>query len=361
MDPHNGGRTVMKLHFEGGGSLYYKPRPVDMEEAWSCLCHWLAAERAPVSPRPLDLLRRRGYGWVRDVEAALPSGGGHAAAYLHAFGGMLCLAHWLGASDLHAENFFHGSDGPVAVDLETLLHAGLQRSPSVPSPDPAGVMGTMMLPLEYAGHGGQTIVLPGALADGSGGAASPAFLAVNSDAMRRSPQRPPDPAAPAGGLREQTGGNVEAVRRGFEETYRFLLLRRRMLVAGSGPLSAFKDCRQRFVYRSTDLYARLLHHGLEPDNLVDGVAWSLTFDILHRFDDTGLAPDLAEELHAAERRALARLDVPYFTGSSSGLRVSEYGSSARKEAFGRPAFDALHERVEAMSLEDMAAQVATIG
>ncbi|RPH49100.1 MAG: DUF4135 domain-containing protein, partial [Planctomycetota bacterium] len=63
-DPHCGGRTVMRLTFDSGLALFFKPRNLEMERTWYALLAWLNDHG--FSPRftSLKVLSRDEYGWM---------------------------------------------------------------------------------------------------------------------------------------------------------------------------------------------------------------------------------------------------------------------------------------------------------
>ncbi len=113
-DMHAGGHSVLRVCFQGGGCLYYKPRRVTGEWLW----HHLLASIAQIdSQLRLPAARvfspdiDRNYGWAESVFSdencfsnlrtrSPPVGAG----YWHAAGAMLCLAQHARLTDLHLGN-----------------------------------------------------------------------------------------------------------------------------------------------------------------------------------------------------------------------------------------------------------------
>ncbi len=121
-DPHRGGRCVVKLTFEVGTSLIYKPRSVAPEAHFSVLLAEFVPESIPHSLRSAQCWDRRGYGWMEDVATAPCS----SVAGIHAFywraGAMLGLIYLARGVDCHCENLIAAGEFPVLVDLEALWH-----------------------------------------------------------------------------------------------------------------------------------------------------------------------------------------------------------------------------------------------
>ncbi|MGL5852163.1 MAG: type 2 lanthipeptide synthetase LanM family protein [Phycicoccus sp.] len=142
-DTHRGGRAVAVLVVGSGARIVHRPHDVGLYTVY--------AEVAALLPRPLrapGVLSRDGYGWVEYVEHS----GFCDVGYYRAFGALLAVCWVFGARDLHLENVVAGSEGPVPVDLETLLSAPPERD-AAPAAALAGdrltdsVLGTGLLPV----------------------------------------------------------------------------------------------------------------------------------------------------------------------------------------------------------------------
>jgi lantibiotic modifying enzyme len=138
-DMHAGGHSVLRICFQGGGCLYYKPRPVHGEWLWRHLLDTIARvdvqlhlPAARVFPSDADSR----YGWVESVlqeencfsnapDASPPV----AVDYWHAAGAMLCLAQHARLTDLHLGNIVATPSGPAVTDAECFATPNLQRSP----------------------------------------------------------------------------------------------------------------------------------------------------------------------------------------------------------------------------------------
>ncbi len=138
-DMHAGGHSVLRICFQGGGCLYYKPRPVTGEWLW----HDLLDAIAGVDPQ-LHLPTARVfttdvnscYGWAESVfreencfsrtaDARFPA----AVDYWHAAGALLCLAQHARLTDLHLGNIVATPSGPTVTDAECFATPRLGRSP----------------------------------------------------------------------------------------------------------------------------------------------------------------------------------------------------------------------------------------
>ena len=127
-DMHAGGHSVLRVCFQGGCCLYYKPRPLTGEWLW----HHLVVSIAQIDSQlrlPAACVFspdiHRNYGWVESVfpdENCFPNPADAnppaALDYWHAAGAMLCLAEHARLTDLHLGNIVATPAGPAVTDAE---------------------------------------------------------------------------------------------------------------------------------------------------------------------------------------------------------------------------------------------------
>jgi lantibiotic modifying enzyme len=137
-DMHAGGHSVLRVCFQVGGCLYYKPRPLTGEWLW----HELLDAIGHLDPQ-LDLPKARvftrdassRYGWV---ESVLPAERQFSDAsnirppaaldYWQGAGAMLCLAQHARLTDLHLGNIIATPSGPAVTDAECLATPVLRQA-----------------------------------------------------------------------------------------------------------------------------------------------------------------------------------------------------------------------------------------
>ncbi len=117
-DPHRGGHTVSRIEFDGG-SLMYKPRPLEIDAS-------LDAVLAALMPEPGRIgtartLVRGGYGWTAFVEHEYCADDDETALFYANLGRWLAVTRLIGGTDLHADNIVAHGPVPVVVDAETML------------------------------------------------------------------------------------------------------------------------------------------------------------------------------------------------------------------------------------------------
>lgn len=117
-DHHNGGRTGCVLVFTQG-TVVYKPRSIEGEQAYYSIIQKLAEHGAPAM-RAAQVVVGDGYGFMEFIEREEVDFS--AGDFLESSGRLAALLYALQAKDMHEENLIPLADGPVPVDLETLLH-----------------------------------------------------------------------------------------------------------------------------------------------------------------------------------------------------------------------------------------------
>lgn len=333
-DPHEGGRRVMVLTFENGARLVWKPRPLAAEAAWHDLVQWCAANGAPVALGAAPVLACGSHGWMGFVPQAPALTAAEAPEFWRRAGGLLAVMHVLRGSDLHHENV-HVVDGvPVPVDLEAMLQPDLALVPAAAAvlrADQAArrrlegsVLAVGLLPREQRLAGRP--VRMGALAPvGEETRHLPGWTAVNRDAMGFGIQTVTRPTAgipiTIDGRPAMPGAGAADLVAGYRAMIGFLATHRGALLAAEGPLAGFAAARIRHVLRPTSYYEQLRQAARHPGAQTDGIAWSRHFERPIRTArwDLGDGPgeDAGWDLLAPERAALARDDVPVFTGTGA--------------------------------------------
>lgn len=319
-DPHHGGRSVLRLDFEGGQRLVYKPRSVRIDAAFCDLLQWLNARGYQPPLRSFSVLVRKDYGWENFVEHTPCRNRREARQFYERAGALLYLIHGLRGTDIHYENMVATTEGPVVVDLEALCHPVMLRAPLALENKSgekwefdASVFRTNMLPMpaplsdRARSHDLSAL---GAFIHRQSGADSIRWKNINSDKMEavvgisrgiwkiHRPHLQGRPLA-AHSYRDD-------VIKGFRKMSRFL---------GSDPEKASEwqlraagmyALETRFIKQRTMDYMTMIAHSLQPSLLVSGVDRSI--ELRGRPHVPGTEPS-----DSAEAAAMEVLDVPYFS------------------------------------------------
>jgi lantibiotic modifying enzyme len=120
-DPHNMGRTVMRVRFQTG-SVIYKPRCGRGEKEWFDLTCCLNAASVGPKLRAARVLCRDGYCWMEEIKFRPCKDQAAARRFYKRLGAMIAAAYLFRAVDCHRDNVIAAGEYPVLVDAETLWH-----------------------------------------------------------------------------------------------------------------------------------------------------------------------------------------------------------------------------------------------
>lgn len=277
-DPHNNGRTVMRLEF-AAGSVIYKPRPGEGEWEWSSFLHGMNALSFHPRLRAGRVLRRKGYCWMERIEPLPCKDKAAARRFFQRLGGTIGVAYLLRAVDCHRDNIIAAGEHPVLVDAEALWHIGPEWKTETP------------VDRLY-----RTGFLPGSSGQG---------LQSRSSVLGRTTTGQHVPRIRVNALRAaQYEREIVA---GFCRAWRCILgtrTRRAAFVRRSRRICSRK---RRWIYRPTETYAAIARASIQPTALRSGIERDL---LLSRLCSRRTVP--ATVIHD-EIDALKRLDIPYFT------------------------------------------------
>lgn len=322
-DRHNHGRTVIDLTFNGGLRLIYKPRQLSLDVAYYRLLLWLNDQTGVLDSKILRVIEREGYGWVEYVAHCPCSDEEAVGRYYMRAGGLLAVFYLLGGGDAHFENVIACGEYPVLIDLETALQADVKffqdsryqvraflkaNDLLAQSVLHTGLLPNWVLSPDKAAYDVSGIAGPRRHDDSTAGAcAKSGFGSFGSS--HNLPLLAGQPVLPF--------SFADEVAVGFAAVYRCLQEAARELYIPGGLLTAFTGQPFRFIFRATRVYDQLIGSLTRPELLTDGAAWSIGADVLARII---LKPQVQDyflwPLIQAEIEAIARLDIPYFTGCS---------------------------------------------
>lgn len=374
-DRHNGAGTVRVLEFSNGRKLVYKRRPLELEADFYELLRELKSRGLPWAPPALRVLPRNGYGWV-EFAVAKPVEGDRGALenWFHSAGALLCLMHLLGGNDGHMENVIALKEGPVLIDLETLLQPG----PGLSGPGAGtgtfsqaarrvqdSVMQTGLLPLWQRGRQGALYDIGGLT--GEGGYESPALRAVwenvGTDGIqsvwRRPITRGLDNLPVWNGRRHPAARHLPALCGGFAETWRFLQSHLELVRSA---LQKWRTAPLRVLLRPTTHYASLLERSLAADALKAGIDRSLIFEALYRpflqnhEERPPMWPAVRQEIEALEAG-----DIPLFFVRADGRDLgTAHGACVVENAFSQSALESALTKLNSLTEPGLRQQLEMI-
>lgn len=373
-DAHAGGRSVIRLFFECGTSILYKPKDMQLEGDYQSLLAWLNLQHHQHNDLPdfyiVQLIVRQGYGWSAFVTHQPCQNSADVTAYYTRAGALAAVVYLLFGADCHFENIIAHGAWPVLIDAEALLHQ-VMREVAVSGNDldlDESVLGTGLFPCwsgasetasydigGFTGSGGQKVVDQ-----------APTWVAINTDAMRL--EYVPLNTAPTRNLPYLDGNpafavnHVETITAGFAACCRFLRSQASTLLAVDGPLGRLAQGRTRFVFRPTRVYSFLQHHLLAPEYLRDGLDWGIELDGLARAvagTNEQTAPFNWPFL-AHEKAALVRGDVPVFFSAANSTDVFSTAGLVLKDCFAQTCWQRVQARLAQLDEDDITRQTGFI-
>lgn len=355
-DRHANGRSVVKLQFSHA-CIYYKPRSMAVDAAFSRLLGWLAEDGVQPDQRGVQVLDRGGYGYAVEVQFKCTTSDAELDAYYRRFGGLIAISYMLGTTDLHDENLIAVGAWPMIIDAETLFQ-----------PQPLARHGARGNRPAFA----NTVLHSGLLPTGSPGEEHHDVTALfmpqesmyervpidaGTDTMRLAVQRLPMPfsnnMARLNNQVVQPHLYVDAICAGFECTYRGLLERKKVLLHADGPLMPLRPLEVRVLVRPTAIYAHLLTMLSHPDYLQSEEKRTALLAHLHTSVDGELSVPC---VWSAEREALLRGDVPYFSSGVDSGDVRDDQEQPLMTQYASSGWQESRRLLSSMSLHDLRRQ-----
>jgi len=369
-DPHNNGRSVQIIRFEGGARVVYKPKDLQLDVAWHALIDRLNRAEPPVALRAVRTVARDGYGWTEFIDHGGCADRHGCARFFRRAGAWLALLHGFAATDMHQENMIACAEHPVPIDLETILQPSADEH-KIQEPEGEAfnaamdiiansVMTVGLLPA-YGRSADNSVFAMGGLTADWGARTVVKWNDVNSDAMR--PARVLEPGTTntnlphVGGSYAKFADHIDDFIAGFADYARFL--RRQTQTDSEFLFRGFAAVAVRKVVRPTRFYYMLLQRLKDHRSMDDGAIWSAQADFVARLAEWDKESDPLWPLHRAERAALLSLNVPYFVLASDGNEITDvHGVSVRTSA--TPGLTRARARVQGFDEQEIAWQVEVI-
>ncbi|OUL32375.1 type 2 lanthipeptide synthetase LanM family protein [Nostoc sp. 106C] len=354
-DRHHNGCSVMLVVFDSGLKIIYKPRDLEIYQAYYHLLEWLNHNSKFLIFKLIKILNCSEYGWVEFVESVHCKNIEELRHYYRRCGALLCLAYLLGATDLHYENIIVHGEQPVLVDLETLMHPKAQEVAEPGANKNAqylaieqisrSVLSTGLMPFVFKLEGelNQT-GLPfykwnNINNDNAVDASSIIGCKISNDLAHEF---------------------AEEIVEGFRQIYSFLVEHRESLLAPNSPLTYLAHQQVRFIFRHTATYSSILRKSLQPKYLCNGVIWSIQLDVLSKGMLLSHTKPYFWPLMMSEKQALEQLDIPVFTCSSDSIDLKLSSNQIIYNFFKESSFNFVISHFKHFNDEDLKLQIGFI-
>ena len=369
-DRHNGGKTVLKLLFENGICIIYKPKNIESERSYGDLLGWMNENGIALPFQTFKVVCRETYGWVEAVKHVPPKDGSELRRYFQRAGMLLGLLYVLEGTDCNFQNIVAHGEHPVFIDTETFLQPLAEMEVSDPwgAADLANisffrdsVFRVGLLPYwiscpagekqDFTGLGGPV---------GRGEYQKNIWECVNTDAMRWSKQKKAIHSENQEHDADTSAASYATeIEEGFRQTYE-LLMNRGKVITEDRAWAGLRSLELRFLIRNTRTYKVLLENCFQPKNLRDGMDTSIQVDVLtRRFLHWNEKHD-TWPIVEAEMRALLQMDIPRF-GYVAGSRQLLLGDNKGIENFFvESGFDSMQGRLGRLNKKELDLQASYI-
>ena len=329
-DPHNHGRSVSILTFEGFAEkkdIVYKPKNLGIALAFQDFLKRLNSRTILSSMRCLKILPCNGYGYMEWVEHCPCNTNKELAKFYYNAGRLMAILQLLGCTDCHNENFVASGEEFVLIDLETLLAPDIVDTSSIDESQVGlrnrledSVLSLGILP-DYFNSDTSSC----SLADSSALGISPpltdmllqdGWLAINSDGMiwGKIEQRIPLPHCLPVGYAQKNPINFFRVELcdGFQEQMKEFIRLKPDFSASVSILGVFRGTMRRLVVRPTRIYSVILNQALSASALCSFSTHGIKLDQLSRSYLTSKKKPIDWRFLELELLQMERLDIPFF-------------------------------------------------
>jgi type 2 lantibiotic biosynthesis protein LanM len=393
-DSHNGARAVVICRFENGCKIVYKPRSMSVDFAWQKACEWLNDRGDIVDPLESIMVQDRGnYGWMKCIEQRPCRDMTEVKLYYKRMGELLCLVHLFHGNDFHLENVVASGPNPVAIDLETITVADIDKSSINRGMlnSPAGIIAsrsvlrTLLLPMAMSrGGGAMNLGAVGILVDNKRGGTSQRILTgVNTDFLSwklvspkeagqktQSELQSPNHSAVTlvDGEDVVPQDHLEDLCEGYQSAYHSIMEIKDEFCGPNGPMSHFEGVITRFINRATTVYYRLLIETTNSEHITSGLErWFAIERISVGFSSTDeRSLNIMCYFCDQEHLALLRGDIPYFAAVADSFDVNTLDIkdceilTSCPGVFENSAINSVNQQFESMSQEDCLLQLGFI-
>lgn len=371
-DSHYFGRTSVRLVFESGRHIYYKPKSLALDQALGLFLMQSPDVASPFKFRTPRTLDKGEYGWMESVDQTPVKGCAEGSEFYRALGALTALIYVFQGTDFQGSNIVACGKWPYVIDAETLLHPSIMAGPQSVEEIVSGqkwltesVLRTHMI--EGGGPSNQCapyVVGIGQPIDKNATAEFVGWKHVNSNEMKRVISR------------EQIEGRenilivdhqavsaddyADDIVDGFSLSYQVLATRFQKSASKDCAVERILEQRCRVIFRSTAYYSDLIRESLHPEFLQSEEARAAFLcDRLTPKQDI-LGKKSRDEVYRCELLDIWFLDVPKFEtiGTSTNL-FSAHGHLV-KGAFAECCAEQVERKLTSLGPRDLRRQVDLI-
>ncbi|KKO53255.1 type 2 lanthipeptide synthetase LanM family protein [Paenibacillus sp. DMB20] len=361
-DTHDG-RSVTILEFATGHKLVYKPRSLQVDEAYYRILSWMRPFGIPYM-KTTKTIDCGSYGWTEFVEFSECISLDEVKQFYHNMGVHLAIMYMFNATDFHYENIIAHGSSPVVIDLESLFHRSISMKKFENNANghaceilSNSVMSSGMLPQyifkteTYSG-----VDISGIF--GYGGKEVPNVMRVahsRTDGMRL--ERGTGETGKTNNLPRYNDEVVDSYRyihdieQGFAQAYRIMMGNKSRL---KEMIREFDCVRVRVIARNTRTYNELIRTLYHPDLLRDELDRKV---VVHRLWLQCLADPKQLKLVPHEMRDIEDGDVPIFYTCPAEKDAWASNNERIPLLFEQTGIDVVINKIEKMGEKDLREQL----
>ncbi|MFF2444983.1 type 2 lanthipeptide synthetase LanM family protein [Priestia megaterium] len=365
-DTHQQGNTVVKINYESGKQLIYKPKTLIATERFHKFVDWINNKNEIIPLKYHKVLNKNTHGWEELIENKPCKSKDELKDYYKRFGAIICVIHLLRGCDLHLENIIASGNSPYIIDLETIFHQyipfDLPKNAELIAKDnlTSSVLGTALLPMSMfrnvKGKGIDMSALNGKEQDLPFKVLQ--LQSMNTDNMIF--KHDYGKSISSNNIPTLEGSNViagdfiEEIKSGFKDAYLFFLKNKKDLLSEDSPIKLFEDIEIRIIARSTQSYANFLQESTHPDYTRNAVEREVLFDRLWFY------PFKTKEIIQSEINDMIEGDIPFFTTTTISKDLINSRGEKIEGVFENSTYDLVIERLRKISIETMNEQLELI-
>ena len=357
-DLHNNGKKVMRICFDNGCELLYKPRSMENEKIFAEILCWFEKE-TQITQYKYGILAYPDHSWCEIVSYGSSHSMEELKNYYTRLGVHLFLAYMLGTKDLHCENLIAVGEYPVLVDLETLTNIKYNQK-RVTAKDEIyfqlsqSVLYSGILPFYSWNHsGGGT---DSSAIRGKGGQIYPFRVPIVVDgettkihiAYKNPISKGKQNLATVEGEFWEPIVFKDELEKGFRSAYNAVLRKKEEAL---NLLNKLKSAKSRYLFADTQRYGMLLSSSFHPDLLTDGALREIFLYSMWKGRKAN-----EKKIVENEVRELLNGDIPYFYFVMNSRDVTNIRGETEKDYFEEAPIEILMERLKDFNEADMEKQ-----
>ncbi|MEB9975517.1 type 2 lanthipeptide synthetase LanM family protein [Bacillus cereus] len=368
-DTHQNGQTVCTLHFSDQSRIMYKPRNLEVDQAFQEFLKFLNTKKVGKF-NTVNFFSSGSDGWMEFISPKECTEGKQINEFYKKTGQYLAILYILNANDIHYENIIAHGENPMLIDLESLfvpkpnhyfeefdssfqkaqefLHTSVNSIALLPTEITRSVDGTDL----YADLGGvsfhkkqispyKSVIL------------NNKNLESMDFSLKNLELEPKHNNPVLNGITLEAYDYIQDIRNGFKNMYEWAIENREELVSKIQQL--FIGKRIRFINKSTMFYSKLLDISTYPIFSKNSFYKKLLF---HRVGLDGFKSGNPFLKH--EYNDLLNMDVPYFSAITDKKKVYNSNGDDIGDILNETPLERCLTKIDNLSLTDLSKQLKLI-